>query len=32
MITPQGTTSLEYTDVEFVDIPDSEFAFPAECG
>jgi outer membrane lipoprotein-sorting protein len=31
MITPQGTTSLEYTDVEFVDIPDSEFEFPAEC-
>jgi len=29
---PQGTTVIEYTDVEFVDIPDSEFAFPAECG
>ncbi len=29
---PQGTTVIEYTDVEFVDIPDSEFVFPAECG
>lgn len=28
---PQGTTLLEYTNVEFVDIPDSEFEFPPEC-
>jgi len=30
--TPQGTIVIEYTDVEFVDIPDNEFVFPAECG
>ncbi len=30
--TPQGTTVIEYTDIEFIDIPDSEFEFPAECG
>lgn len=28
---PEGTTVIEYTDIEFVDIPDSEFVFPAEC-
>jgi outer membrane lipoprotein-sorting protein len=29
--TSEGTTVIEYADVEFVDIPDSEIAFPAEC-
>jgi outer membrane lipoprotein-sorting protein len=30
--TAQGTTTIEYSNVEFTDIPDSEFEFPPECG
>ncbi len=29
--TAQVTTTTEYSNIEFVDIPDSEFEFPAEC-
>ena len=29
---PEGTTTIEYSNIEFVDIPDSEFEFPPECG
>jgi len=28
----EGTTVIEYTDIDFSNIPDSEFAFPAGCG
>ena len=30
--TPEGETVIEYTNIEFVDIPDSVFEFPPECG
>ena len=29
---PQGTTTMEFSNIEFGDIPDSEFEFPPECG
>ena len=32
MTTPEGTTTIEYSNIEFGDIPDSEFEFPPECG
>lgn len=30
--TPEGVMTVEYTNIEFVDIPDSVFEFPPECG
>jgi len=29
--TPEGVTTMEFSNIEFGDIPDSEFEFPAEC-
>jgi outer membrane lipoprotein-sorting protein len=29
--TPQGTMRIDYTNIQFTNIPDSEFEFPAEC-
>jgi outer membrane lipoprotein-sorting protein len=31
MTTSQGTTTIDYSDVQFVEIPDNEITFPAEC-
>ena len=32
MTTPEGVTTMEFSNIEFGDIPDSEFEFPPECG